>query len=198
MPVKYLREIPVAPIDVAPPATEGAAPLASSDAVHAESKEEIALAHAADGEPRTQVVEEIVMELHRIARHVVSASLRPVPRSVAALVVYFVKSRDGPISTPGPEETLDDYMTEALEYGSVNGDLLSSMVSQFSLPQPRHSFHVLTCHALFFRSSFSAKYTSPSSTLCWAASLAGARTALPLTTPPSRTATVTVALSLLA
>lgn len=129
VPVKYTREVVIAP----PPAPEPAAPAPDADAAaaesnHTESKEEVPLAHAADGEPRTELVEETVLEVRRVARHVVSASLRPVPKSVAALTVYFVKSRDGPIAGPGADETFDDFMTEAVEFGSVNGDLLSSMV----------------------------------------------------------------------
>ena len=136
VPVKRTREVVIAPAEPPPPlpdaSSEGAAVVAvaapEGETKHGESKEEIAISHAADGEPRTELIEETVMELQRVARHNVSASLRPVPATVAALTVYFVKSRDGPIAGPGADETFDDAMTDALEFGSVNGDLLSSMV----------------------------------------------------------------------
>lgn len=197
VPVKYTREVVVAAPDPAPvPASPGADEALASETKHSESKEEIALAHATDGEPRTELIEETVMELHRIVRHVVSASRTPVPRSVAVLAVYFVKSRDGPLAGPGAgaEETFDDYMSEAVEYGSVNGDLLSSMVRP---PPPLSALLALPTHprAPPRRSSSSARSTCPSWTRCWAASCWGAWAAWArgATTRPCPTGTATAA-----
>lgn len=187
VPVKRTREVIITPAE--PPAPlpdaspEGAAAVAvaapEGETKHGESKEEIAISHAADGEPRTELIEETVMELQRVARHIVSASLRPVPASVAALTVYFVKSRDGPIAGPGADETFDDAMTDALEFGSVNGDLLTSMVGaggNVAAPPPPSTAPRLRVRRRARRSSFCAKSTSPSSTRCSAASpRAGAR-----------------------